>query len=139
MNSEIRAGGVDSSLADDAKHQRRLIPMKVGNAIVFIQQTGVVTAVEEDMGGGLYAAAPDPQQVFDKAVDVLRECVRTVGERVEALAEKVMPTEISIEFSLTFEAKAKGAIIPVFVTAEHGLETGLKVVAKWEPKALKAT
>lgn len=137
MNNEIQAGGVDSSLHDAADHRRRLIPMKVGDATVFILQVGTATVLEDDEAGGLHAVAPDPKQVFDKAVDVIRECVRTVGERVEALAEKAMPKEITIEFSLTFDAKAKGAIIPVFVTAEHGLQTGLKVIAKWEPKSTR--
>jgi hypothetical protein len=136
MGSEIKAGGVERDEDETAQGERRFFPMKIGNATVFIQQTGVAT-LEEDLGGELYVAAPDPQQIFDKAVDVIRECVRTVGEQVEALAEKAMPKEITIEFSLTFDAKAKGAIIPVFVTAEHGLHTGLKVIAKWEPKTKK--
>jgi hypothetical protein len=37
-----------------------------------------------------------------------------------------------VEFSLTFEVKGKASIVPVFVTGESSVQSGLKVTALWK-------
>ncbi len=39
-----------------------------------------------------------------------------------------------MEFSLTFDVKGKASVIPILVTGETGVQTGLKITAKWEPE-----
>jgi hypothetical protein len=125
MNDGIKAGGVP---VEESSAGKKFIPMQVGKAVVYVEKQGDVTT-EED---GIYTVAPSPKQAFETAIEVLKECVRVVGERMEELAGKAMPKELEVEFSITFDAKAKGALIPVFVTSEHGLQTGLKVKAVWK-------
>jgi hypothetical protein len=129
VSDEIEAGGATTSAAITGGDQRSLVPMKVGNATVYVVQTGGAGIMTD---GEIYTVAPNPREVFDSAVDVIRECVTKIGEGVEALAEKAMPRELTVEFSLTFEAKGKTAILPVFVTAEHGVGAGLKISAVWK-------
>jgi hypothetical protein len=106
---------------------RRLIATKVGNADVYIEQVGEPPAVD-----GVYeVAAIDPQEIFDKASEALRECVRVVGSQVEALGDRVRPDEVSVEFSISFEAEGRASIVPVFVTGRSSVGTGLAVTAVW--------
>jgi hypothetical protein len=109
--------------------------MKVGSATVYVEQSGDLSVISGE--DEIYTVAPDAREVFDRAVEAIRECVGKIGEGIETLAEKALPQELTVEFSLTFEAKAKGAIIPIFVTAEHGLGTGLKISAKWKREDMK--
>ncbi|HEX8742789.1 MAG TPA: CU044_2847 family protein [Thermoleophilaceae bacterium] len=107
---------------------RQLIAAEVGSALVYIEQVGEPAAREE----GIYAvAAPTPGEVFDRASEALRECVRVVGAQVEALAESVRPDEVSVEFTISFEAEGKASIVPVFVTGRSSVSTGLAVTAVW--------
>lgn len=129
MINEIEAGGATTSASVTGGDQRSLVPMKVGSATVYVVQTGEVSVVADDE---IYTVSPDPREVFDRAIDVIRECVAKIGEGVGALAEKAMPRELTVEFSLTFEAKGKTAILPIFVTAEHGVGAGLKISAVWK-------
>lgn len=135
MSDEIEAGGASTSVPVTEGEQRSLVPMKVGSATVYVVQTGDASVVTGD--DEIYTVAPDPREIFDRAVDVIRECVAKIGEGVEALAEKAMPRELTVEFSLTFEAKGKTAILPVFVTAEHGVGAGLKISAVWKRGDIK--
>jgi hypothetical protein len=134
VSDEIEAGGATTSAPITGGDQRGLVPMKVGSATVYVVQTGDVGIVNDDE---IYTVAPNPREVFDSAVDVIRECVMKIGEGVEALAGKAMPRELTVEFSLTFEAKGKTAILPVFITAEHGVGAGLKISAVWKRADIK--
>lgn len=137
MSDDIEVGGAPKSAPVTIEGQRQVVPMKVGNATVYVVQTGdinVASGIEDE----IYTVAPDAREVFDKAIDAIRECVGKIGGSLETLAEKAMPRELTVEFSLTFEAKAKGAIIPIFVTAEHGLGTGLKISAVWKREDMKS-
>jgi hypothetical protein len=126
MNDDISTG---NTLPQPAR-VRRFVPVQVGSATVFIEETGGSTEVEA--GDQIRpVAVPSPQEVFENAAQVVRECVRVVGERIEAISAAARPQEISVEFSLSFEAKGKASLIPVFVTGEAGTQTGLKVTAKW--------
>lgn len=131
MNDEIRTGQLPASLGND-KGIRHLVPMKVGNATVFVEQVGEAVAIESDEIRTV--SPPSPEDAFEKAGEILHECVRVLGERIEALATKARPSEVSIEFSLNFEAKGKTSIIPIFASAEAGIQTGLKVTAVWKQK-----
>lgn len=135
MSDEIEAGGAMTSAPATGGGQRSLVPMKVGGATVYVVQTGDASIEAGD--DEIYTAAPDAREVFDRAVHVIRECVVKIGDGIEALAEKTMPRELTVEFSLTFEAKAKGAIVPIFVTAEHGMGAGLKISAVWKRGDIK--
>jgi hypothetical protein len=105
--------------------------MQVGNAVVYVEQFGELVAAESD-DQIRAVAAPSPREAFETAGEILRECVRVIGERIEALGAKAKPDQMSIEFSLNFEVKGKAALIPVFVTGETGANTGLKVTAVWK-------
>ena len=130
MSDEIFAGNIDVSRAEPSP-ARRLIPMQVGKATVYVEQIGESAEVQAD--DSIYPVAPPtPREVFENAVEVLQECVRVVGTKLESLTAKAMPQEVTVEFSLTFQARGKIALVPVFVTGESGLETGLKVTALWK-------
>lgn len=129
VSDEIFAGDLDLSRAKPSP-VRRLIPMQVGKATVYIEQIGESAEVQTD--DSIYPVAPPtPGEVFENAVEVLQECVRVVGAKLETLATKAMPQEVTVEFSLTFQARGKMTLVPVFVTGETGVETGLKVTALW--------
>lgn len=104
--------------------------MRVGLAEVFVEASSEVAALEASPD--IRPTSMSPEKAFDAAVDILKECVRVVGEGLERLERAVKPQELEIEFSLTFDAKAKGALIPLFVTAEQGFGAGLKVKAVWK-------
>jgi hypothetical protein len=111
--------------------------MKVGAATVYIEQIGESVIETDDRIRPV--APPTPQEVFETAGDVLSECVRIVGERIEALAEKAMPKKVNVEFSISFKVVGKTSLVPIFVTGETGAETGLKVTAEWERSEKKET
>lgn len=131
MSDMIRAGtgSIGASIPEPAP-SRRLVPMQVGNATVYIEQIGEPVITEAD--DSIRPVAPSPKEVFEKAVEVIQQCVHVVGEKVEIIAEKARPQEITVEFSLTFEATGKVALIPVFVTGKSKAGTGLKVTAVWK-------
>lgn len=133
MSDEIRAGGIHDSLSESMP-MRRLIPMQVGKATVYVEQVGEPVVAEAD--DRIRPVAPSPKEAFEKAVEVLQECVHVVGEKVETLVEKARPREITVEFTLTFGATGRMALIPILVTGETTASTGLKVTAVWrQPEA----
>ncbi len=107
------------------------LPLQIGAATVFVEQVGasVSTAYDED----LYPVGPpSPKEAFEKANEALRECVRVVGETLDKIGDQVKPQEVSLEFSITFQAEGTARIIPVLVTGKTAATTGLKVTAKWQ-------
>lgn len=107
-----------------------LVPMLVGSAMVYVEQSGGASVVEAD--ASIYPVAPpDPRDAFVQAVGVIRECVQAVGKQIESFKGEVRPDELTLEFSVTFDVRAKVSPIPVLVTGETGGQTGLKVVAVW--------
>jgi Trypsin-co-occurring domain 1 len=105
--------------------------MRVGTATVYVEQVGDPAVVYDEGGGIRPVAAPDLAAAFGRAGQAIQECVQTIGSRVEALAGKAKPQEIVVEFSLTFEAQGGIHLLPVFVTAQSKIGTGLKVTATW--------
>jgi hypothetical protein len=108
-----------------------VLPLQIGGATVFVEQVGPSPSADYDEG--LYPVAPPtPREAFDKANEALKECVRVVGETIETLGDRVRPQEISLEFSLSFQAEGSARIIPVLVTGKTAASTGLKVTATWQ-------
>lgn len=129
MDDEITLG--TDSEAEVGSARRRLVPMRVGEAAVYVEVADEPPAIEGD--DEIYAAAPKgPRDAFDEAGKVLREAVRVVGEQVAALGEKARPDQVSAEFSLSFEAGGKAQLIPVLFTGETKAISGLKFTAVWQ-------
>lgn len=129
MSDEIVAGGF-SKPAARAASTRKLIPMHVANATVHIESA--VEAAEIDPTDAIYAVAlPSPKEAFENGLEVVKECIGAIGARLDELAEKLGPQEVSVEFSLAFEGTGKARVIPLLVTAETKGATGLKMTAKW--------
>ena len=132
MSGEIGFGGDGESGAESVRTSR-LVPMRVGNATVFVEQAGGPAEIQSD--DAIYPVSPPtPEDAFDKAGQILQECVRVLGEKVEKLAEKAGPRDITVEFSLSFEAGGRAQLIPVLLTGETKAVTGLKVTAVWGPQ-----
>jgi hypothetical protein len=130
MSDEIRMGNPPPR-SSESEPIRRFVPMRVGNASVFVEEVGEPALIEA--GDQVRPVAPpSPQEAFENAGEILHECVRVLGERIEALAAKARPQEITVEFSLSFEVKGQASLIPVFVTAASSAQTGLKVIAVWK-------
>lgn len=136
MSSEITMGGPSPSETTPDESERRFVPMRVGDAWVYVEQVGEPPDIAEE-SSEIYMAAgiPSPEDVFENASGVVKECVRIVGDRLGDLrrsGKAVMPEELSVEFSLSFEGSGKASLIPVLVTAETKTTTGLKVKAVWK-------
>ena len=118
---------VESGSGSDAL----LLPVQVGGATVFVEQVGEPRVETDDE---IYPVGPpSPTEAFEKANEALKECVRVVGEALDGIGEHVKPQEISLEFSLSFQAEGSAHIIPVLVTGKTGATTGLKITATWKP------
>ena len=130
MGGEITARA-DIAQTNQGGPARIMVPMQIGSATVYVVQTeGAGPAVEDDRIRPVGALSPS--QAFESAGEILRECVRVIGERIENLSEKARPQQVTVEFSLTFEVKGKASIVPVFVTGESSVQSGLKVTALWK-------
>lgn len=128
MTDEISIGGVQGG-GDGDPVGRRLVPIRVGDATVWVEQVGdAIVELTDDVHP---VAAPDPQRAFENAGAFLRECVRIFDERIRQLPRR--PQEISVEFSIGFEMRGKASLIPVFLTGESSLTSGIKVTAVWRP------
>jgi hypothetical protein len=131
VSDEIGVTGVNKPRSESAS-TRQLVPMRVGSATVFVERVSERAEIQAD--DTIYPVSPpSPEEAFEKAGNILQECVRVVGERVEELAEKAKPRDITVEFALSFEAAGKAQLIPVFLTGETKAITGLKVTAVWGP------
>jgi Trypsin-co-occurring domain 1 len=128
MQDDINVGGIAKS--DSPVVARKLVPIKVGDAAIYIEQVGPQPEVEP--GDDIHPVAlPTPQEAFERAGDFLHECVRIFDERIRALATK--PREVAVEFSLAFQVKGKAHIIPVLLSGEAATQAGIKVSATWGP------
>jgi hypothetical protein len=110
---------------------RQLIPMRVGTATVYVEQIGEPAVVLDDAGGIRPVGPPDLSEAFRRASEAIEECVSTVGAKIESLAGKSKPKQVTVEFSLTFEAQGGLHLLPILVTAQSKIGTGLKVTAVW--------
>jgi hypothetical protein len=110
----------------------RLIPMKVGDAEVFIEAVGESPTIEQ---GGEFRAVGglSPTDAFEKASDALKECVKIVGDRLGQLGDAIQPEEIGVEFTITFDVEGQASIIPILLTGKAKTGMGIKVTALWKP------
>ncbi|MGH3023928.1 MAG: CU044_2847 family protein [Gaiellaceae bacterium] len=116
--------------------ERRMVPLKIGEATVLVEQVGPEPTIQASEY--VPVAELDPREAFEKASEAIKECVRIVGERIENLTEGMKPQEVSVEFSLGFEAKGK-AWFPILVQAEATANAALKVTAVWQLGPRKAS
>jgi Trypsin-co-occurring domain 1 len=130
MSGNVRAGGTAARRRSTGKSEQRLVPMRVGDATVYIEQFGEPAVVESE-GHIRTVSPPTPEEAFQTGGDILRECVRVIGERIAVLAERTRPEKIVVEFSLSFAVKGKASLIPVLLTGESSANTGLKITAEW--------
>lgn len=128
MNDKIGYGDGHGSEADPSL-ARRFVPMQVGDAVVYIEENKGDLKVERS--DKIYPASAGTEAVFDEATRIIKECVRVVGTQVTDLGEKVKPTRVEVEFSLSFEASGKAQVIPVILTGETKGGAGLRVTAVW--------
>ena len=129
MDDELALG--EPGIEPGGDTQARVLPLQVGGATVFVEQVGEGPSADYDEE--LYPVGPpSPKEAFEKANEALKECVSVVGETLERIGDQVKPQEVSLEFSLSFQAEGTARIIPVLVTGKTAATTGLKVTAKWQ-------
>lgn len=125
--------GIDEDFGDATTAPgRRLIPMKVGEAVVYIEPFDETAQLQEE--GDIEPVGVDPKQAFETASEALRECVRVVGDRVATVGSALTPSTIGMEFTLTFDVEGKATIVPVLLTGKAKSTMGIKVSAQWHPK-----
>ena len=128
MDDEIAVGGISEMPSEAAP--RRLVPLQIGTATVFVEQTGA--PAEVDVGDAIHPVAlPSPKQAIEQAGAFLQELVGIFDERIEKLATATRPREVGVEFSLGFEVTGKATIIPVLLSGESSAEAAIKVSATW--------
>jgi hypothetical protein len=129
MDDELALGEPGFEPGGEAK--LRVLPVQVGGATIFVEQIGDGPSTDYD--DELYPVGPpSPKEAFEKANEALKECVRVVGETLYKIGDQAKPQEVSLEFSLTFQAEGTARIIPVLVTGKTAASTGLKVTATWK-------
>jgi hypothetical protein len=132
LNEETASGRQTETGLWSSSNVRRFVPARVGQATVYFEQRPGLVELEPD--DDIHPVAQiSPSDVFANAGEVVRECVRTVGEQIGRLALEIRPQELSLEFTLTFQAQGK-ASIPVFVTGEASAQTGLTIRAVWKDR-----
>ncbi len=126
---DVPGGPGDASVADPAA--RRLVPMQVGSATVFVEATADAPVIAAT--GDFHAVGINPTEAFETASDALKECVRVVGERIDEMKDAMRPEEVGIEFTIAFEVGGEARIIPVLLTGKAKTAVGVKVSATWHP------
>jgi hypothetical protein len=130
MSEEIGASRPGESGTTSSPTMRRFVPVRVGQATVYIEEKANLIDVEP--GDDIHPVAlTSPQDVLANAGAVIKECVRSVGDHISRLAAEIRPQEVSVEFALTFAVHGKTSI-PVFVTGESSAQTGLTIKAVWK-------
>jgi hypothetical protein len=111
---------------------RRLVPMQVGSAVVYVEPFDEGAELQDD--GGLRPVGVDPRQAFETASEALKECVRVVGGQLASVGSAITPHTVGMEFTLTFDVEGRASIIPVLLTGKAKSAMGIKVTAEWHPK-----
>ena len=107
-----------------------LVETTIGDAVVYFRVDRRLETPETGNIRPVTGPAPD-RNAFEAAAHVAREAVRLFASHLSGIGEALRPSETGIEFSFTFEAKGKTAIVPVFLTGETSGQVALKVTAKW--------
>ena len=123
MNSE-------PTMEQSAANTQRLVPIKMGEAIVYIQASSIAPMIEPT--DAIYTVSlPSPQEAFESAMGAIKECVGVMGAQLHKLQRESRPNELSVEFAVQLEAVGKIGIIPVLFSSETKAGASLKVTAKW--------
>jgi len=134
FNEEVIGSG---AMYGEQAPPRRLAKLHIGDAVVYIEPVGgPVTVGNEDDDEKLFAAGAQSyddikDNAFDSALVAVRESIRSMGKHLRDISTDLRPQETTVEFSLTFDVKGRATPIPLFITAESKLHTGLKVTATW--------
>jgi hypothetical protein len=135
VSDEITVGGIGGMPGEAAI--RRLVPLQIGSATVFIEQDPA--PVEVDVGDEIHPVAlPSPKEAIEQAGAFLQELVGIFDKRIKKLATTSRPKEIGVEFSLGFEVKGKATLIPVLLSGESSAQAAIKVCATWGTAAESA-
>jgi hypothetical protein len=131
MTGEIGAGADKQARSDASDEVSRLVPMRIGDATVFLSRPDRDAVIEEsdEIRPVVKVTLPSPQEAFEQAGAFLCECVRIFDDRIGRLAHQ--PGQITVEFALSFEVTGKAALVPVFITGETKGGTAIKVTAVW--------
>lgn len=111
-----------------------LIETSIGDAVAYFRVDRRLETRESE-GIRPVASTLAALNPVESALKAARETVRLFADQLAEIAEALRPTETALEFSLTFEAKGKHSIVPVFLTGEASGQVGLKVSAKWTAQA----
>ncbi len=82
--SEDIGFGDESQSRVETDSTRRLVPMQVGSATVYVEQITKHIEIQADDSIRL-TAPPDPTEAFETASAALQECVRVVGKKGRGL------------------------------------------------------
>lgn len=128
MADEISLSGAED--APQAPEARHFMPIRIGNVTAYVEGQPGAVVVDE----GIRPVAPaDPAEAFGRGLDMVRECVRVIGEKFGTIAEAARPEQVTVEFSLGFEIEGRAALIPVLLTGRSGVRSALTVTAVWRP------
>ena len=131
MSDEFGFGEERETQPERALGHRTVVPMQVGSATVFVEQVGEPLEIQTDEQ--FYAvSALSTKDAFEGAIKILQECVQVVGERVKGLREPIKPKQVTVEFTLSFEATGQAQLIPILLTGATTAATGLNVTAVWD-------
>lgn len=126
-------GGAEDNAAVPVSTE--LVETAIGDAVVYFRVDRRLPAVEAPTGIRPVTGLGIDKNAFAAAAHVAREAVKLFGGTLKNVALELMPSETGIEFSISFEAKGKAAIVPVFLTGETTGQVALKVTAKWKNSA----
>lgn len=107
----------------DEFSETNLIPIKVGDATVYIRSTKTADVTEDVYAAGL----PSPLDLLQTA----REFISTFGSYLASIQREHMPAELNVTFELGVEGSAQ-ARIPVLISGESKASAALTLKAVWK-------
>ena len=131
MSGDFDAKADGDGVVAAGTHERRLVPMQVGDATLFVEAAIDEPVIQET--DDFHVVGVNPREAFETASEALKECVRVVGERIDSMQAAMQPHEVGVEFTLTFEVEGQARIIPVLLTGKAKSAVGVTVSAKWQP------
>jgi len=131
MSGDFDAKGDEAGVVAAGTQERRLVPMRVGEATLFVEAADDEPVIQPT--DDFHVVGVNPREAFETASEALKECVRVVGERIDSMQEAMRPHEVGVEFTLTFDVEGQARIIPVLLTGKAKSAVGVKVSAKWQP------
>jgi hypothetical protein len=131
MSGDFDAKGDGDGVVAAGTQERRLVPMQVGEATVFVEAARDEPAIQET--DDFHVVGVNPREAFETASEAMKECVSVLGARIDSMQDAMRPHEIAVEFTLTFDVEGQARIIPVLLTGKAKSAVGVKVSARWQP------